>query len=99
MSSYYLIPCQIECGGFASERAFEIDTNEGKLFGLAYYKYLFDENKKQLEEDIPAVGETLEGFVKCLIVKRGSGSQVLIDIPGADVLNIQENELQEMIPA
>lgn len=99
MSSYYLIPCQIECGGFPSERAFEIDTNEGKLFGLAYYEHLFDENKKQLQENIPAVGETLKGFVKCLVVKNNSESQVLIEIPGADVLNIQKNELQEMIPA
>lgn len=94
MNDYFLIACTIERGGFSSERTFEIDLSEGgKLAGIANVGHVLDQNKSSLDEDTPAYGETIDGFVKCRKFRPNGPGEALIEVPSADVIHVSDREL------
>ena len=94
MPEYFLIACEIDRGGFSSERTFEIELPEqGKLVGTAYVEYLLDENGQPLDEDTPQFGDPIKGFVKCRKIRDGDAETVLIEVPSADVVHVSADSL------
>lgn len=93
MREYFLIECEIDRGGFSSERTFEIELpGQQKLVGTAYVEHVLDANKRPLDEDTPQLGNPIRGFVKCRKIRDDDG-RVLIEVPSADVLQVSAESL------
>jgi hypothetical protein len=92
-SESFYIPCRIERGGFSSERTFEIDLPNGMLVvGTSDVRYLRDEGKQPIDEEVPGFGESTSGFVKCRVL-RHEDSSVLIEVPSSDAVYVSKNSL------
>jgi hypothetical protein len=88
----FFIPCEIERGGFTSERTFEISVDNGKLIGTANVEYLRTEGRKPLGEDTPGYGEKIRGFVACRKV-REENDGVLAEVPSSDMIHVLTKDL------
>jgi hypothetical protein len=86
------IPCEIERGGFTSERTFEISVDNGKLIGTANVEYLRTDDRKPLGEDTPGYGEKIRGFVACRKV-REENDGVLAEVPSSDMIHVLTKDL------
>lgn len=88
----FFIPCEIERGGFTSERTFEISVNGGKLIGTADVEYLRTESRQSLAEDTPSYGEKIQGFVACRKIREEKGG-VLVEVPSSDMIHVATKDL------
>ena len=102
MAHFYYMACQIERGAFTNERTFEIELSdritfqgesEGKLIGTAQASHLRTSIKQRLEEDEPPYGETIDGFVRCRVIRELSDQRVLVEVPSADVIHVSKESL------
>ncbi len=94
MKGHFLIRCTIERGGFSSERAFEIETDDGQLLvGTADIDHLRDRYKHKLSDDEPPIGERIDGYVKCRLVRMIDQNSALVDLPSTDVAHVSAKEL------
>ena len=93
-SKYFWVPCTIENSGFSSERRFEVElpANGGRIVGAAYIEHFMDENKKRLAEGHPPYGQTIDGFVRCRVIRR-QGDSMLIEFPGTEVFHVPQEAL------
>ena len=88
----FYIPCEIERGGFTSERTFEISVDSGKLIGTANVEYLRTDARHQLDEDTPSYGEKIRGFVACRKI-REEDDGVLVEVPSSDMIHVATKDL------
>lgn len=88
----FFIPCEIERGGFTSERTFEISVDSGKLIGTADVEYLRTEGRQHLDEDTPSYGEKIRGFVACRKI-REEDDEVLVEVPSSDMIHVATKDL------
>lgn len=92
--THFFISCQIERGGFDTERSFEINTPDGgRLVGSASVRHFLNSNHKQLGDDIPPFGEVINGFVKCQVIRFLDATQALVELPSADVVHVSQEDL------
>lgn len=93
MNETFWIKCKIERGGFTNERTFEIELGgDGRLIGTANVEYVLDDQKQPLEEDAPAYGESISGFVQCRKLEE-KAEAILIELPSSDVIHVHESAL------
>jgi hypothetical protein len=97
MSKFFLIRCTIERGGFSSERTFQIKTDEGQLIGTADVEHLRDQYKHKLSDDEPPLGTSIDGFVKCRLIRMIDKNSALVDLPSTDVAHVPADELLEAV--
>lgn len=90
----YFIPCDIERGGFSSERTFEIPVDGGKLVGTANTDYLRKQDRSPLDDETPHYGEKIRGFVACRKVQP-SNDGVLVEVPSSDVIHVATEALYD----
>jgi hypothetical protein len=90
---FHFIPCQIERGGFSSERTFTIKLADGNaLVGTAHVDHLRSEDREPLDDGQPPFGTVLEGFVQCREIEN-RGDIVIVEVPSADVIQVPREEL------
>jgi len=93
----HIIACKIRRGGFQSERAFEITSAEGEQkIGTAYIEHLLSSTKEQLGNDEPPKGQTIDGFVKCRMLRQLSSDHFLVQVPSGDVVIISDHQIEEL---
>jgi hypothetical protein len=97
-SKYFWVPCTIENSGFSSERRFEVELpTNGKVVGAAYIEYFKDQDQQSLREGHPPYGQTVNGFVRCRLIRR-HGDSMLIEFPGTDVFHVGQEALATSLP-
>ena len=95
--SELFIRCEIENGGFTSERTFLIQVNDGKLIGTANVDYLRTEDRKTLHDGHPGYGETINGFVACHVIKYiDQEDTALVELPSSDAIHVPSSELLQI---
>jgi hypothetical protein len=88
------MPCTIENTGFSSERRFEVQwSGGGKIVGAAYVAYLRDQNKQEIPEGHPPLGQAICGYVQCRL-RRKEGS-LFVEFPGTEVFHVPQEALDE----
>jgi len=96
----FLLGCEIQRGGFSSERTFTIKTTDGgTLTGLANVHYCYNKEKMPLWSDRRVEplkeNETIVGYIECRVLEE-IGDRVTVDLPSSDTLCVSEKELVEM---
>lgn len=87
------VACKIENSGFSSERRFEVGLADGgKVVGTAYIEYLRDANKRELGENVPPYGETMNGVVQCRVIRQEEEG-ALVEFPGTDLFHVPREAL------
>jgi len=96
----FLLRCEIQRGGFSSEGTFTIKTSAGgTLVGTANLQYLFDGEKKPLNDgqgrvEFLGTNQAISGFVTCRVIEVLTDG-VNVDLPSGETLFISESKLIE----
>lgn len=87
--------CKIESGGFSSERTFEIELASGdKVVGAANVQYFRDSECEPLDEETPGYSESIDGYVKCRVI-RERDQAAWIDVPGINAVLVPQDAIAE----
>lgn len=97
MTEFHAVNCIIERGGFSSERTFQIKlANEEMAVGTANVEYLRTKDWGELDDETPAYGEAIEGYVMCRVIERINENTVKIDVPSFDLVIVPQDILTDL---
>jgi hypothetical protein len=94
---FVFVRCNIERGGFSSERTFEIELADGdRVVGTANVQHFLDNEGRPLDDDVPPFGVTLHGMVRCRVIEQIDERTAIVDIPSFDLVEVPRDSITEL---
>jgi len=60
---------------------------------VASKRYLFDDKRKPLRDNVPAPGKSIEGFVFCRFIEKGEAGNSVVEVPSAELIYVADKDL------